>query len=204
MQLKRDVVEAEAWAEAPSESMGDPSPETNERLAVTRSGSRLAAEEALGPRALWAEHLTSLAVWPAALLTIPLTIAGEPGRAVPTAFGLVLGVLVAALLGYAIGGRLPRALAYARRIPLVVLATAAGGLGACMGALSMTAVVLASPLLRHPEAWVLGGASFGLVYAGLLLVPTLLARLGRLPGRLFAVTRVVAMLVAGLYTGWTS
>jgi hypothetical protein len=117
---------------------------------------------------------------------------------------LVLGVLVAALLGYSVGGRVPRALAYARRVPLVLLAAAAGGLGASMGAITMGAVVLASPLLLHAGNWVLAGASFGLAYASLLLVPALLARLGRLSGGVFAVARMAAMVVAGIYAGWNA
>jgi hypothetical protein len=201
MQLERDVreVEEEEWSEAPLAITGDPSPETNEGLRLFRPGSRLAAEDALGPQKLWAEHVMSLAVWPAALLTAVLTLSSSSLRAAPTTFGLVLGVLVSALLGYGIGGRMPTALAHARRVPLLVLAAAAGGLGACVGATTMGAAVLASPLLTQPASWVLGGASFGLVYAGLLLIPSVLSRLGRVDGALFVLVRGAAMLVAGLY-----
>jgi hypothetical protein len=202
MQLEREVRVREA-EETFLDVSGDPSPETNERAQVARMGSRSAAEKALGPQQLWAEHMMSLAVWPAALLMIPVVVAGRSVGRLPSMEGLVIGVLVAALLGYAVGARLPRALSYARRIPLVVLAAAASGLGASIGALTMGAAMLASPLVRHPETWVLGGASFGLAYAGLLLVPSLLARLGRLPGGAFAALRMVAMLAAGLYAGWT-
>jgi hypothetical protein len=198
---RETTLACEEWSDT-LDASGDPSPETNEAALSAPPRSRVATETALGPSTLWAEHLMSLAVWPAALLTVPVVVAREPGRALPTIEGLVLGVLVAALLGYAIGARLPRALAYARRIPLVVLMGAAGGLGACMGALTMSAVVLASPLLPHAETWVLAGASFGLAYASLLLVPSVLARLGRLPGGAFALVRGAAMLVAGLYAGW--
>ncbi len=204
MQMKREAAAAETEDEAVLEMSGDPSPETNGRVVFARAGSRVAAEEALGSQALWAEHLMSLAVWPAVLLTIPVTVAAGHGHVLPTLEGQVLGVLVAALLGYCVGGRVPNALAHMRRIPLVLLAAAAGGLGACIGALTMGAVVLASPLLQHTGTWLLGGASFGLAYGSLLLVPTILARLGQLPARLFAVVRLVATLVAGLYAGWVA
>ena len=122
----------------------------------------------------------------------------------PSFVGLLAAVVVTASLARAIGRFAPRALAHVRRVPLALVALAAGGLGACVGAASLGTLVLLSPWLLHGRAYVVAGASFGLAYWTLLMVPFLSVRLGRAPRSLLSVTQVGAGLVAGAYAVWNA
>lgn len=199
--------ETEAWADA------DPQPETNvapseappSALTVAvRPGSRLAAELALGPAQAWADTLGSLVALPVAIYVLLALVVTWVPWAEPSLVGLSLGGAIALLAARAIGRAAPRALARARRIPLPLVALASSGLGACVGAAFGASVVLFSPSLRHGAQWIAAGASFGLAYAGLLFLPLLFTRLGRLSRPTLTALQVGALIVADLYAGWNA
>ena len=187
------------------ERLADPQPETNIEIELAAlGGSRVAALAALGRDERWADDLGRLVSVPVAFFVVIHSVTTYVPWARPSDVGIALGALFAIAAARVAGRLAPRALATARRVPIVVLTVACGGLGACVGGIAGAAILVTSPWLGHAVQWIAAGASFGMAYAGLLFVPLLLKHLGKISSATLVSAQAISLLFAAAYATWNA